>query len=150
MAPSIVWIRDANNERTFPDIPDPIQYQLNVTTEPQIKPFATGCTAANGTEVKWRNCTVQETANGRYTVTFATAHPDGDAYEVVTGVSEDGTLRDVPKISLVEGSRTANSFQVQITLDDNGGAADTYSSHEWSFSVYYEADTITAIALEEV
>lgn len=96
--------------------------------------FATGSQAA-GTTIQARNCTITNTALGRYTITFASAHPDGENYEVVYGCEEPSNTRDVPKASTVAGSRTANGFEIQVTVDDNGGSADSYSNDTFSFAV---------------
>lgn len=84
-------------------------------------------------------------AVGRYTVTFSSAHPWGDDYPVLLASEEDAPNRDVRKISLVEGSRDASGFQVQITVDDNGTAADLYVDEDWSFSVPHEASFVVSV-----
>lgn len=66
---------------------------------------------------------------------FASPHPDGERYEVVYGCEESAATRDVPKVSTVAGSRSASGFEVQVTVDDNGGAADAYSGKAFSFAV---------------
>lgn len=81
------------------------------------------------------NCTINRTAAGRYTVVFGGAHPKGTNYSVVLGQEESGAFRDVPKVSVVQGTRTALGFNIQVTIDDNGGAADIYRDDTFSFAV---------------
>ena len=71
-----------------------------------------------------RECEVQRISAGLFQVKFFTPHPDGKLYEVLFGPYEDGELRDVPKLSVVKDTQTANGFRLQVTVDDNGGAAD--------------------------
>lgn len=103
----------------------------------EIVGFASGAQLVNST-IQSRNSSISRQGLGRYTVTFNSQHPDGLNYEIVFGQAESGTLRDVPKVSMVTGTKTANGFQVQITYDDNGGTADVYVDDEWSFFVPYE------------
>lgn len=119
---------------------------LTLTTEDIIVGFASGYQDV-ATTVQARNCTITRTAPGRYTVTFTTPHPDGTDYEVVFGTQESAATRDVPKVSVVDGSRTANSFQVQHTVDDNGGTADVYTNEPWSFQVLRTVTVLTNVTI---
>lgn len=99
----------------------------------------------NGTTQGWsRGATIARTGAGRWTVTFATAHPDGTSYHVSTICEEQSNLRDTPDLTIVQGSKTANGFQIQITTGDNGGGADTYVDTPWSFSVSESVNVIGA------
>lgn len=95
--------------------------------------FACGLNTSDASQL---NCEITQTALGRHSVLFGSPHPLGDTYAVTLGVLESGTLRDVPKASVVEGSMTSAGFNVQITVDDNGGAADGYSNDAFSFATY--------------
>ena len=120
--------------------------KLNVTKKEIIAVYASAHRRSGTTEIQ-RNCTITENGLGRYTVTFSAPHPDGFQYEVLLGQEESGAFRDVPKVSVVFGSKTANGFDIQVTLDDNGGTADTYSNDEWSFAVLHEVNVITNVTL---
>ena len=119
---------------------------LQTTTQTVSVGHASG-SQANGATIQARRCTIARTAQGRYTVTFAAPHPDGANYEVVFGQEEPGNFRDVPKVSVVTGSRTANGFDVQVTVDDNGAGADNYVDDTWSFSVLRDLAVLTSVQL---
>lgn len=121
---------------------DPV---LTVTRTPEIEVFASGRQNVTVTTIA-RNSTITRTAAGRYTVAFTSAHPDGANYEVLFGVEEDAN-RDIPKASVIDGSKTATGFNMTLTVDDNGGAADGYNDEPWSFAVLYEGDEITDVVL---
>ena len=119
---------------------------LQTTTQTVSVGHASG-SQANGTTIQARRCTITRTAQGRYTVAFAAAHPDGANYEVVFGQEEPGNTRDVPKVSVVTGSRTANGFDLQVTIDDNGGGADNYQDDTFSFEVLRDLSVLTDVQL---
>ena len=100
-----------------------------------VEEFAGGSSDGQQSGAWVRNATVSRTAGGRWTVTFATPHPDGVNYNPSFSWEESGTARDNPKIGIVQGTKTANGFNVMITVDDNGGTADPYSDQPWSFGV---------------
>ena len=82
--------------------------------------------------------TIARTNSGRYTVTLNTLHPNGTDYAVfLTGV--EGANRDNPKVVEVDGTRTASGFDLMVTTDDNGGAADVYVDDEFSVIVFRTA-----------
>lgn len=117
---------------------------IDVTQESIVAVYASGKQSLN-TTVQARNATIARNAAGRYTVTFP-AHPDGAAYEVLFGVDEDAN-RDVPKVSVVDGTQTSTGFDVVVTVDDNGGAADTYNDEPWSFAVLYNKDVVVDVGV---
>lgn len=100
-----------------------------------VEEFAGGSSNGQQSGAWTRNATVARTAGGRWTVTFASPHPDGVDYNPSFSWEESGTARRNPKIGIVQGSKTANGFNVMITVDDNGGTADVYSDQPWSFGV---------------
>jgi len=118
---------------------------LNSTVTPVTAVFASAHQRVGTTAVA-RNCTVTRTNVGRYTVLFSSAHPDGANYEVLFGVDEDAS-RAIPKVSVVDGSKTANGFSYIVTVDDNGGAADSYNDEPASFAVLYAVGVVTAVSL---
>ena len=94
--------------------------------------------------VSYFNSTITRTAIGQYTVTFGQAHPDGSDYAVTFG-QDEAAARDVPKVSIVDGTRTANGFDVIVTTDDNGAGADIYTDDIWSFHVSIDQTVVTDI-----
>lgn len=101
---------------------------------PVIVDWCSGYQDFNVTVVA-KNCTINRAAAGRYDVTFTRPHPNGADYSVIASGEEDAGNRDNPKVTVVRGSRTANGFRVMVTVDDNGGSADTYVDDEFSFVV---------------
>lgn len=88
------------------------------------------------------NSHMQTLQNGLYDIKFGPSsapveHPQGKDYSVTFGPHEDGAARDVAKVSLVQGSKTAAGFRVQVTVDDNGGNADDFANDTWDFKVDY-------------
>lgn len=118
---------------------------LTVTREDEIEVWASG-KQSTGSTIIARNCNIVRTAVGRYTVTFTAPHPDGAAYEVLFGQDEDAA-RDIPKAAVVDGTQAATGFNMTLTVDDNGGAADTYNDEPFSFAVLYLGDEITDVVL---
>ncbi len=118
---------------------------LTLTTEDIIVGHASGFQDGT-TTLQARNTTITRTAQGQYTVTFATPHPDGANYEVLFGVDEDAS-RDVSKVSVVKGTRTANGFDLIVTDDDNGAAADLLVDEPWSFEVLREITVLTNVTI---
>lgn len=82
-----------------------------------------------------RNATTTIDAAGLATVVFDMPHPDGVEYHIDIEASEPIGTRDNPKETVVEGSKTANGFQLMLTVDDNGGTADPFSTQPFSWSV---------------
>ena len=109
--------------------------------EMEILVFASGKQLNTVTQTA-RNSTITKLATGRYQVTFLSPHPDGTNYEVLFGADE-GSNRDSPHVTMISGTQTANGFQVQVALGDNGGSADTYSSDAFSFQVNYTKKILT-------
>lgn len=119
---------------------------LNVQTQTIGYVFAAGLTQGNnGNNLFNINSSVTNTANGQYTVTFNTAHPNGANYSIVLGVEEDDTNRDARIIQVIDGSQTANGFSVMILTGDNGGTADPLVEENWSFQVAAEITVVTNV-----
>ena len=72
---------------------------------------------------------------GRYSLAFFRPHPDGPNYPVVTGGDEPFNTRDNPKITVVDGTRTAAGCEIMVTQDDNGGGADILIDEPFSIVV---------------
>lgn len=118
---------------------------LNTTTEDIIVWHGSAFQNVWTTVIARGWMTVTRTNIGRYTVSMP-AHPDGANYEILFGQDEDAN-RDVPKVHVVEGSRTATGFLVEVTVDDNGGAEDTYSDEPFSVEVLKTQTVITSVTL---
>lgn len=93
-----------------------------------------------------RNITMTRTAGGRWTVAFATAHPDGVNYHVSLTAEEQSNLRDTPDMTIVQGSKTANGFSIQITTGDNGGTADSYIDTPFTVSIAAPVTVVTGVS----
>lgn len=92
--------------------------------------------STNGTTQSFAsNSSMIRTGVGQWTVNFTTTHPEGVNYTPHLVTEEQGTIRDTPYITVVQGSQTANGFQIQIVEGDNGGAADAYTDAPWSYGV---------------
>ena len=96
--------------------------------------YSGGSNSKLGASIWTRNTTVTQTAEGLFTVVFNAPHADGSDYHISYEGIEDAN-RDNPKITTVEGTKTANGFDVMITVDDNGTGADVYEDNAWSFGV---------------
>jgi len=120
---------------------------LNVTTETIRAPAE--CGTNNGTTQAWSRggMTMTRTAAGQWSVTFASAHPDGTDYHPSITAEEQSNLRDTPDITIVQDSKTANGFSYQITTGDNGGTADSYVDTPHTLSVGFPLDVVTAVAI---
>lgn len=90
---------------------------------------AWGSVAADGTATNISQSSAVRLAVGRYQITLDNARPNND-YPIVLGM-EDTAARD--DISVYYINRTTTTFQVQITEQDNGGAAGTYRDRAFSF-----------------
>ena len=112
-----------------------------------VEQFAGGTNNGVASGAWARNSTVVRDDEGEWTVTFASAHPDGEDYEISfgQGESEANNARDVPKVSWVDGTKTANGFRVQVTVDDNGAGADARSDDAWSYSVSAPRQVVTGL-----
>ena len=120
---------------------------FTLVTEQVIVGHASGYGYNNAVEGT-RFATVTNTGVGQYTVVFDADHPDGANYEVVFGAEEDAA-RDVPKVSVVRGSKAATGFDFIVTGDDNGGTADTFDPAGWSFNVLKTVSIVTGVSDEQ-
>lgn len=98
--------------------------------------FAAGRSDTNTNVAFTRSATMTRTNSGRWTIAFDASHPDGEDYVVCTTAEEESGNRDTPDITVVQGSMTANGFDLQIVTGDNGGTADVYvdTPFQWSVS----------------
>ncbi|SFJ58442.1 hypothetical protein, partial [Olleya namhaensis] len=111
--------------------------------------FAAAHTQANGTNSFNINCSVTRTGVGRYTVAFATAHPNGVNYDIAFGVQEDAVNRDSRLASVVTGTQTANGFQVMVATGDNGVTADVLVDEVWYFNTSATKEVITDVTVSK-
>ena len=136
-----------HNGTTYPILhnhPDPQGLQVNV--QPIYhENYAGG--SANGTTQAWiRNLILTRTAVGRWNATFSGAHPDGNEYHPTITAEEQSGNRDTPDITVVQGSKTAAGFQLQITTGDNGAGADIYVDTPFTVGVDAPQNVVTAVA----
>lgn len=116
---------------------------VSLTSTVRQVSFAGGTIAANGANTYVFNSTVVRTAVGRYTVTFNFPHPNGVDYFLSLTASSDDPNRDQRKIGWL--NKTASSFDVITTVDDNGGAADGFADIPFDYSVFEEISILTGI-----
>ena len=129
------------------DATNEIQTITNTFTTIYQEQYAGGARGLLGTSIWTRNATITQLSEGLFEVEFAIPHPDSTAYHISYEGIESETDRDNPKITTVDGSKSATGFQVMITVDDNGIAADVYEDNPWSFSVDAPIDVITNLSL---
>ena len=102
--------------------------------EVYVEVYAGG--TSDGTTQDWaRNATLTRTNVGRWTVSLDSPHPDGTGYHISTQAQEESGNRDTPDITTVQGTLTANGFDIQIVTGDNGGSADVYVDTPWTFGI---------------
>ena len=94
-----------------------------------------------------RNVTMTRTAVGQWDVVMASAHPDGIDYHVSFEAEEQSTNRDAPDLTIVQGSKTASTFMVQVTTGDNGGTADVYIDTPFTLAIDAPVEVVTAATL---
>lgn len=90
-----------------------------------------------------RNITATRTGAGSWTITLSPAHPDGTNYHISTTTEEEGNLRDTPDITVVQGTKTATGFNIQITTGDNGGTADVLVDAPFTIGIDAPVTVIT-------
>ena len=81
------------------------------------------------------NAKMKRQAVGQWAVSFGSPHPLSDKYAIIASSEEQGKLRDLPSVTIVQGSISSGGFKVQITTGDNSSTADTYVDTPWSFAV---------------
>jgi hypothetical protein len=116
---------------------------LTVETKDIIAVWASGKQSTDTTLQARGGASITRNGVGQYSVSFPT-HPDGAAYEILFGVDEDAN-RDIPKVSVVDGTQTPAGFDVVVTVDDNGTVADVFNDEPWSFAVLYECPVVTSV-----
>ena len=57
--------------------------------------------------------------------------------------------RDTPDITIVQGSKTATSFMVQITTGDNGGVADVHIDTPFTLAIDAPVSVLNSATLGE-
>ena len=104
--------------------------------------------SANGTtQGSTRNATMTRTGVGLWNVALSPAHPDGVDYHVSLTAEEQSANRDTPDITIVQGTKTASGFSLQITTGDNGGAADVYIDTPFTLSIDAPLDVLIDASL---
>lgn len=128
-----------------------VSYQLQKTYKTIYEEFyAGGANQNSGGGIWQRNVTITPLAiTGTYSVVFNTPHPDGIEYHISYSGQEDNN-RDNPKVTTIQGTKTANGFNLMVTGDDNGGGADFYDNNPWSFSVDAPCEILEEAQLVQV
>jgi hypothetical protein len=85
---------------------------------------------------------------GVYTVVFDTPHPQGNDYVILNSVQSDEPNNDQRKIGFF--NKTATGFQIRITVDDNGTAADPEVDEKFDWAVLDECDFITEVYVDGI
>ena len=89
----------------------------------------------DGRSQTWgRNVRMSRNAVGQWTVRFGSPHPDGTDYAIDFSV-EEGTARDSVLLQVVQGSMTANGFDIFLATGDNGGTTDSFVDTPFTISV---------------
>ena len=101
-----------------------------------------GTTQAGG-----RAVSMTRTGVGQWDVVLGTAHPDDLEYHVSFTAEEQGVNRDTPDITIVQGSKTATSFMVQITTGDNGGVADVHIDTPFTLAIDAPVNVLNSATL---
>ena len=96
--------------------------------------FAAG--TDDGLTQSWaRNARMGRNSAGFWTVQFAFPHPDGTDYAIAFSVEEQFANRDSILLQVVQGSKTANGFDLFLGTGDNGGTADLLVDTPFTISV---------------
>lgn len=106
-----------------------------------------GRSADGVVETYARDATMTRTGVGLWQVRFAAPHPDGANYAPWLTSEEQGTLRDTPDVTIVQGTQNANGFDVQINTGDNGATADILVDAPWSWGVAAPTSVVTNVTL---
>jgi len=122
-------------------IPVPAIPSLSLTSESVLVDYAAGQVNANGTAAYSFNSASSLLAGNVYQVTFTTAHPDGTDYAISLGAQSNEPANDQRKIQYL--NKTANGFQVKLSVDDNGGAADPEVQSSFDYRVSREISVVT-------
>lgn len=126
---------------------DTVAEQINVnlvtTTETVGVDYAMGSVNANGTSAYAFNASTSLLAGNVYQITFDAAHPDGADYSIRLAAQSNEPANDQRKIQWL--NKTANGFQVKLSVDDNGGAADPEVQSPFDWGVTRELAVITGV-----
>ena len=124
-------------------ITHPPAASVTTTTVTKLMGFAGGAVQGSGLGIYNFNSTVSRTAVGRYTVNFFSPHPSGANYNISLTTASDNPNRDQRKIGYL--NKTANSFQVITTVDDNGGSADGFADIGFDYTVFEEVTVVNSV-----
>jgi len=86
----------------------------------------------------------------RFTVTFATPHPNGANYAVKLSKASDEPNGDERKIQWKEGTKTPTSVVVELSIDDNGGTEDQNVFSTFDITIFEELEFIQNIYIDGV
>lgn len=124
----------------------PINHQcIQVQTKTIYAPVAHGRVNANGTPAFIAGATVASIGGGQYRVTHNLGTTD---YTASLTSLEDTGNRDAGDIQIIDGSVTANTFDVMTTTGDNGPSADAFVNRNWHFQIFAECELLTAVLVD--
>jgi len=126
-------------------IPVPATQSLSLTSETVLVDYAAGQVNANGTAAYSFNSETSLLAGNVYQITFSAAHPNGTNYAITLGAQSNEPANDQRKIQWL--NKTANGFQVKLSVDDNGGAADPDVQSSFDYRVSRELSIVTGGSL---
>ena len=112
----------------------------NAVVKPALIGFSGGSILEDGTTEYAFNAQSSRTTTGQYTITFDSVHPNGNLYNIALSLQQDSPNRDHRKIQW--GNKTSSSFDVFITVDDNGTTADIYADEKFDFTVFSQENII--------
>lgn len=117
---------------------------VNPTSQQISTDYASGSINADGTPKFQFNSASQLLSGNVYQITFPIAHPQGEDYAITLGSQSDEPTQDQRKIQWL--NKTANGFQVKLSVDDNGGNADPPVQSAFDYRVSYLTTVVTQVS----
>ena len=94
-----------------------------------------------------RNMDLDRTGTGLWTVTITPPHPDGVDYHPSIQVEEQANNRDAVDAHVIQGTQTANGFDMMLTTGDNGTGADTLVNTPFTIGIDSPVTVVVGVAL---
>jgi hypothetical protein len=117
---------------------NPDHGNLQITLDTSKVYFAAGRIASSGSALSSKGSvsfTSTRTATGQYTITFASAHPDGADYVVQLTPKRTSEAGGNDDIEVVYNSTTSTTLLVQTRHHDDGGSPGSLVNNEFCFLV---------------
>ena len=83
---------------------------------------------------------------GKWDIVINPPHPNGVNYHPSITAEEEDANKDVPDITVIQGSQTANGFSINITTGDNGAASDTLVDAPFTVGISAPVTVITGVS----